>query len=166
MEGEEESFSDRIQITRTQREATKEVDPMYSLIQYDENIAIAYLVRKMPETFANSLRILMEIKYRFPKEETLTLLDFGAGLGNIILNHLGSFGMAFSDTFPKAQFIVNVEPAVSMKRLGKYISQEFDNMTWVSSLSDTLRFDHHKVYDVVSISNVLEEIPTPESRGH
>lgn len=137
---------------------------MYSLIQYDENMAIAYLVRKMPETFCNSLRILMEIKYRFPKEETLTLLDFGAGLGTQLLNLIGSFGMAFSDTFPKAQFIVNVEPAASMRRLGKYISQEFENMVWVSSLSDTLKFDQHKVYDVVSISNVLEEIPTPERK--
>lgn len=71
--------------------------------------------------------------------------------------------MAFSDTYPDAQFIVNVEPASAMRRLGKYISQEFDNMAWVASLADTLKFDHHKTFDVVSISNVLEEIPTPES---
>lgn len=70
--------------------------------------------------------------------------------------------MAFSDIFPSTEFIVNVEPAAPMRRLGKYISQEFDNTTWVSSLSDTLRFDHHKTYDVVTISNVLEEMPTPE----
>ena len=76
---------------------------------------------------------------------------------------IGSMGMAFSDLFTNAEFIVNVEPATSMKRLGKYISQEFNNMVWVSSLSDTLRFDQHKTYDVVSISNVLEEMPTPES---
>lgn len=70
--------------------------------------------------------------------------------------------MAFSDLFPSTEFIVNVEPADPMRRLGKYVSQEFDNMVWVSALSDTLRFEHHKFYDVVSISNVLEEMPTPE----
>jgi ribosomal protein RSM22 (predicted rRNA methylase) len=54
---------------------------MYSLVEYDENMAIAFLVRKMPETFCNSLRILAEIKYRFPKDEVNSILDFGAGLG-------------------------------------------------------------------------------------
>ena len=72
--------------------------------------------------------------------------------------------MAFTDTFQQSEFVVNVEPANSMRRLGKYISQEFKNMTWVPALSDTLRFDQHKTYDVVSISNVLEEIATPERR--
>jgi hypothetical protein len=70
--------------------------------------------------------------------------------------------MAFSDVFPSAEFIVNVEPADPMRRLGKYISQEFNNMVWISALSDSLRFEQHKTYDVVSISNVLEEMPTPE----
>ncbi len=55
---------------------------MYSLIKYDENMAIAYLVRKFPETFAIGLRALVELKYRFPDEQLLTMLDFGAGLGN------------------------------------------------------------------------------------
>jgi ribosomal protein RSM22 (predicted rRNA methylase) len=70
-------------LTKGERKATKETDPMYSLIEYDENMAIAYLVRKMPETFANSLRVLMEIKYRFPNEKVTSNLDFGAGLGRI-----------------------------------------------------------------------------------
>lgn len=68
-------------MTKGEKKSLKETDPMYSLIEYDENMAIAYLVRKMPETFANSIRVLMEIKYRFPKEKVTSLLDFGAGLG-------------------------------------------------------------------------------------
>lgn len=58
---------------------------MYSLIQYDENMAIAYLVRKFPETFAIALRVLVELKYRFAEEKLETLLDFGAGLGTITI---------------------------------------------------------------------------------
>ena len=37
-------------------------------------------------------------------------------------------------------------------------------MTWVSSLSDTYQFVHHQKFDVVFISNVIEEILTPEDR--
>lgn len=81
-EQDDETFGDRLQITKSQRQATKEIDPMYSLVEYDENMAIAYLVRKMPETFCNSLRVLTEMKYRFPKEEVSSILDFGAGLGS------------------------------------------------------------------------------------
>jgi ubiquinone/menaquinone biosynthesis C-methylase UbiE len=69
---------------------------------------------------------------------------------------------AFDDLFPKSEFIVNVEPSDAMRKLGKYISQEHKQVTWVSSLSETLRFDKHQYFDVVSICNVLEEIPTPE----
>ena len=54
---------------------------MYSLIKYDENMAIAYLARKFPETFAIGLRVLVELKYRFPTEPLTTMLDYGAGLG-------------------------------------------------------------------------------------
>ena len=56
---------------------------MYSLIKYDENMAIAYLARKFPETFAIGLRVLVELKYRFPKENLTTMLDYGAGLGKV-----------------------------------------------------------------------------------
>lgn len=71
--------------------------------------------------------------------------------------------MAFDDLFPKNQFVVNVEPSDSMNKLGKYLTHECKNLTWVGSLSETLRFEHHKTYDVVSVSHVLEEVPTPES---
>ena len=73
-------------------------------------------------------------------------------------------GLAFDDLFPKNDFIVNVEPADSMRKLGKYLCMETKNATWVSSMSETLKFEHHKQYDIVSVSHVLEEIATPERR--
>ena len=45
-------------------------------------MTIAYLSRKMQETFSNSIRVLSELKYRFPNNQPRTMLDFGAGLGN------------------------------------------------------------------------------------
>jgi len=52
---------------------------------YDQNMALAYLQRKMPHTFGVACRIITEIRYRLPDFEPQTFLDFGAGLGNKIL---------------------------------------------------------------------------------
>ena len=46
-------------------------------------MAIAYLLKKLPGTFAVACRIFVEIKYRQPDFTPKTFLDFGAGLGNI-----------------------------------------------------------------------------------
>lgn len=150
------TIGDRLSMTRGEKKMKSEEDPIYSLIQYDENMAIAYLVRKFPETFANIIRVLIEIKYRFPKEEIKSALDFGAGLGG--------GGIAYADLFPSLEFIANVEPADAMRRLGKYISQDYKNTAWVRNLSETMRFDKHPTFDIVSAFNVLEEIPTPERK--
>ena len=45
-------------------------------------MAVAYLLKKMPGTFAVACRLLVEIKYRLPEFKPKTFLDFGAGLGN------------------------------------------------------------------------------------
>lgn len=150
----QQTLSERLGLTKSEREASKTADPMYSVIDYDENMAIAYLVRKMPETFSVALRVLVELKYRFASQPIRSVLDYGAGLG--------SFGLAFADLFPIHDFIVNVEPAAAMRKLGRYITQDAKNTTWVASLSETLRFEHHKSFDLVAVCNVLEEIPTPE----
>jgi ribosomal protein RSM22 (predicted rRNA methylase) len=150
------TISERLPLTKMEKKATKDADPMYSLIEYDENMALAFLVRKFPESFATSIRILSELKYRFQNEEIKTMLDYGAGLG--------ATSLAFEDLFPNPEFVVNVEPSDSMRRLGRYITQESSNTTWVSSLADTLRFDQHKTYDIVSVCNVLEEMGSPEQR--
>lgn len=56
-------------------------------IEYDQNMAIAYLQRRMPHTFGVACRILTEIRYRLPDFEPKTFLDFGAGLGNMNKAH-------------------------------------------------------------------------------
>jgi len=63
----------------------KKEDEINSLIQYTQSFAVAYLARKMPETFSTAVRVLSEIKYRFPKKDIQSILDFGAGLGSLKL---------------------------------------------------------------------------------
>lgn len=48
---------------------------------YTQNLALAYLLKKMPHTFGIGCRILSEVKYRLPKLNPKNFLDFGAGLG-------------------------------------------------------------------------------------
>jgi ribosomal protein RSM22 (predicted rRNA methylase) len=56
-------------------------------------MAIAYLLKKLPGTFAVACRIFVEIKYRQPDFIPKTFLDFGAGLGNIKKFRFWKFGL-------------------------------------------------------------------------
>lgn len=44
-------------------------------------MAIAYLLKKLPGTFAVACRVFTELKYRLPEFQPKSFLDFGAGLG-------------------------------------------------------------------------------------
>lgn len=50
-------------------------------IEYDRDMALAYMVKKMPHTFGVAARIFSEVRYRLPDFEPKNFLDFGAGLG-------------------------------------------------------------------------------------
>lgn len=131
-------------------------DKFFSLIDYDKNMALAYMVKKMGETYAHGRRILVEIKYRFPDAKPKTFLDFGAGLG--------SGSIAFNNLYPDNDFILGVEPSDAMKKLGKFLTSDLENLTWASNLSQSLNYRHHLEYDIVYCGSVLAEIPTPEQR--
>jgi len=60
-------------------------DPSDQTIVYDRNTALAYLQRKVPHTFGIASRILTELRYRLPDFKPQTFLDFGAGLGILLL---------------------------------------------------------------------------------
>lgn len=55
-------------------------------IVYTQNLALAYLLKKMPRTFGVGCRVLSEIKYRLPQFKPKNFLDFGAGMGNLYKN--------------------------------------------------------------------------------
>lgn len=61
-------------------EGKKKEDPFPNLI-YSQNIALGYLIKKMPNTFVVACRILTEIKYRLPDFKPKNFLDYGAGMG-------------------------------------------------------------------------------------
>ena len=85
------------------------------MLQYTQNMAVAYLLRKMPHTFATAVRVFTEIKFRLPLAKFENFLDFGAGLGS------GAY--AFFDMFPECKSLIACEPSAVMRKLGKHITQ-------------------------------------------
>lgn len=50
-------------------------------LEYDQNMALAFMQRKFPHTYGVAARVISETKYRLPDFEPKTFLDYGAGLG-------------------------------------------------------------------------------------
>mmetsp|Transcript_19688 Transcript_19688/g.14136 ORF Transcript_19688/g.14136 Transcript_19688/m.14136 type:complete len:110 (-) Transcript_19688:632-961(-) len=88
----------------------------------------------MPYNYHVFKRILHEIKMRMPEFQPESLLDYGAGLGS---------GVFAGDTvYDKSlKRIAAVEPNVSMRKLGKFMTQELADdldkasLLWVDSLA-------------------------------
>lgn len=49
-------------------------------MSYTQNIAISYLLNRAPRTFATAVRLMTEIKYKYPNFKPKSFLDFGGGL--------------------------------------------------------------------------------------
>lgn len=77
-------------------------------------MAIAYLLRKMPHSYAVQKRIVNEIKKRMPLFEPKSLLDYGAGVGHS--------GHLFLQYYPDLQNTVFLEPSTTMRKLGKHFT--------------------------------------------
>ena len=77
---------------------------------------------------------------------------------------LGSGSWAFNDIFPNSKKIVGVEPAAGMRKLGKHLTQDIDNMIWLESLARIVNVpDIDGGFDFVYCGYVLEESKTPLS---
>jgi len=96
-ENKETELEKNLEIAKNTNKDLLKSDKILSMITYDKNIALAYMIKKMPETYAHSRRILTELKYRIPHDKPKTFLDFGAGLA--------SGSIAFNDLWPDNDFI-------------------------------------------------------------
>lgn len=78
------------------------------------------------------------------------MLDYGSGIG--------TWAWSFRNLYPDVKNIVCVEPNMFMRKLGKFVSQDYvKDIKFYESLSHTLElnFDY---FDYISIAFVLEEI--------
>jgi len=88
---------------------------------YKREHAIAYLQRKMPYNFTVYKRILHELNMRLPDFKPKTSLDYGAGLGSGVWASHAVFG---DDGTKLLKRCAAVEPNVSMRKLGKFLSED------------------------------------------
>ena len=96
---------------------------------------------------------------RMPKFKPETFLDYGAGLGSGVWAASAIFGEDSDDKVLKR--LAAVEPNVSMRKLGKFLStDQFTNpVLWVDSLAMIPAGTKGK-FDLILVGYVLQEVPT------
>lgn len=128
----------------------------YPVPVYDRSIAIAYLARKLPENYCQMYRILLEVRKKMPNKIFTNILDFGAGLG-------GS-SHAINQIFEGVKLICNIEKSKEMKVLGKFLTQDYNNIIYKQDLSLAESTNQNKKFDMIILSCVLEELADANER--
>ena len=59
-----------------------EKNEIRTTLEYSQNTALGFLLKKMPNTFVVACRVFTEIRYRQPRFSPKNFLDYGAGMGN------------------------------------------------------------------------------------
>ena len=62
-------------------EENKRTEEGIPILLYTQNMALGYLLKKMPNTFSVACRVFSEVRYRLPTFKPNNFLDFGAGMG-------------------------------------------------------------------------------------
>lgn len=75
-------------------------DPINPDVSYTQNIAISYLLNRAPRTFSAAIRMMTEIKYKYPDFKPQSFLDFGGGLS--------AGACAFIDIFEQTEEVYSV----------------------------------------------------------
>jgi ribosomal protein RSM22 (predicted rRNA methylase) len=78
------------------------------------------MLKRMPYTYTVYKNILNELKKRVPSFKPESILDYGAGLGSGFWAGIHMYGSP-NGTVKK---IAAVEPNTSMRKLGKFITEE------------------------------------------
>lgn len=59
-----------------------DADPFNPEMSYTQNIAVSYLLNRVPRTFSTAIRLMTEIMYKYPSFKPKSFLDFGSGLSS------------------------------------------------------------------------------------
>jgi ribosomal protein RSM22 (predicted rRNA methylase) len=112
----------------------------------------AYLVTRMPATYAAVYHVMREIQARMPQINLYTLLDLGAGPGTVM--------WAMAEIFPSLQKVVLVEQDAELMAIGRRLAKNagcsaIRTATWQAS---DLREFGAGSYDLVTLSYALGEL--------
>lgn len=131
-------------------------DERVVLLNYDQNMVIAYMFRKYPESYNIMNRMLHEISLKYPDYKPKTLLDFGAGLS--------PSGTCFLDRFPEAEQVFAVERNIYMRKMGRHLTKDRPQFVWAESLQETAYLGPEHRFDITVCSFVLEEVSSAAER--
>lgn len=124
-----------------------------------ETHRLAYIVTRMPATFAAIHHVMSEVKRRAPNYEINSLLDLGAGPGTV--------AWAASEVFPALQTLTMLEQDSALIRLGKLFGQRSNAVAlqtaeWhTQNLATTKSLPAH---DAVISSYSLNELALEQAR--
>ena len=118
---------------------------------------LAYLVARMPATFAVARRVLEEIKVRIPDINFESLLDLGAGPGTVL--------WAASEVFPNLSAATLIEQDPEMVQLGQRLASKgkgslFNRADW--QVADLPGVGDLRAHDLIVLSYVLGELPADQ----
>jgi len=87
-------------------------------------------------------------------------------LSNNLTPNLGSGSWAFYDVYREFDKIVAVEPAVPMRKLGKFLTEDLQKIMWFDSLARLVNVhDMDGLFDIVYCGYVIEEAKSPEGKN-
>lgn len=113
----------------------------------------AYLVSRMPATYAAVYHVMREIQMRMPEMSFYTLLDLGAGPGTVM--------WAMAEIFPSLQKATLIEQDTDLMALGRRLARQatcsaLRSATWQAA---DLRECAAGPNDLVTLSYALGELP-------
>ena len=121
--------------------------------QLDRMHQCAYLVSRLPATYAVLTRVFREMKDRIPALRVNSMLDLGAGPGTAI--------WAAAAQFPELEKIVLIEDVPEWVALGKQLAKYSEQDAVRSAewqLGSVMQQVSSGTFDVVTISYVLNEL--------
>lgn len=119
-----------------------------------ENQRIAYIIARMPATYAAVFNVLTAIKEQAPDLKVRSLLDLGAGPGTVM--------WAASQCFPELESVTLLEKDASLVHLGKRLASEsgyscLARADW--QMADLEQSDSFPAHDLVVFSYSIGELP-------
>lgn len=112
----------------------------------------AYLLTRLPATFAANLFVFREVARLMPQLEPATLLDVGAGPGTAT--------WVAREIWPSLRDFALVESNRDFQQLGHRLASPINNVNWITADASTL--PEFPAADLVVLSYSLAEFRSPE----
>ncbi|HET9742539.1 MAG TPA: small ribosomal subunit Rsm22 family protein [Terriglobales bacterium] len=126
--------------------------------QLDAVHRAAYLITRLPATFAVISRILLELRSRIPDAQIASLLDLGSGPGTAM--------WAAAEIFPDLSRIELVEQSAAWIDMGKHLANSSGQPALRSAVwrqSSVVDESPSGIFDLVTISYVLNELRSADA---